>query len=501
MSTQITKPTVGGDAGSWGAKNNAALDALAAAQVTPTAVMTAAHAAVAGEMVLSDASAGTFTHIVPTAAAAGMRVGYKKVDTSVNAVILQLQGSDVFNRAGGGQSLTLRVPGHGVTLTSAGGGVWTVDSSDIPLAQTDLRYANTLVNPNALSAWKAGLASRDTARCNILWIGDSITQGYNAGTPAARFVQRATKQLAAKYPVQAGNPAGGYWYPAQYITSPDNVPTLTGTNSQAYYGGPGLSSVVWSVTNGSIQWTVQGTSAKVTFMNDSGGDYNYLQTLDTVAGGGGSILQQTGSTILTTKTFTFAGGSGSHTLKIAQTGGVGHMRIAGVQVFDGDETVGIYSINGGHSTISASVWVGNDASFNGTGQSWMAAAGALYTPSLIVINLGVNDYLSSLSDSPTFKANLQTIIAKYRLGAPNCSYLLVANYEPYAGSATLEPWQNYVSAMRSVAMDDPTVAFYDLSRIMPVSDTTNALGLYHTDKVHPGVKGHQFIADQLANIL
>src|SRR5215467_6737855 len=60
----------------------------------------------------------------------------------------------------------------------------------------------------ALTPWFAGLSNRLTARCNVVCLGDSVTEGVHAqGPPATGFQNRWLARLAdglrARYPTQA----------------------------------------------------------------------------------------------------------------------------------------------------------------------------------------------------------------------------------------------------------------------------------------------------------
>ncbi len=380
-----------------------------------------------------------------------------------------------------------------------------VDSDSIAKAITSSAVSRSVVvNSKALTAWRAALASRSTTQATILAVGDSITEGYSATTRADKWTNRLQQQLAARYPVPAGNPAGGMWYPAWAAAAPDVAPTLGGTSSNQFYAGPGLSSVLWSSSSGStITFTVQGTSCKVWLVcPPTLGSLNATWSVDGGATTGFTVPQQAGTTLLQGRTIPL-GASGSHTVAIAYTGGFGHLQVAGVDVYDGEETVGVHVINGGHVTTTAKIWVDND-NLNAPGQSWMQASAALANPDLVLINLGVNDYLSGTTDAQTYMRNIQTIIAKHRLGAPNASYALVANYETdpnSSGAHPILPWSAYVNALYNLIAVDPTVALIDLTKFMPQTFAASTYGLYLGDNVHPNTIGNQMMADILTDAL
>jgi hypothetical protein len=115
--------------------------AARAKRLVPTAVKTAAYTLAANDLVLVDASAGTVPITVPASLAAGTVWGVKVVNLGTGYTVpVTLSGSETFNRASGGTSTLLAVNGHDINVEVQAGGVHLIESSDVPLAQTDLRY-------------------------------------------------------------------------------------------------------------------------------------------------------------------------------------------------------------------------------------------------------------------------------------------------------------------------------------------------------------------------
>lgn len=112
--------------------------------LVPTAVKTSSYTAVAGDLIPVDATSGAVAIQLPTAPADRTRIMVKKVDSSTNLVTINRGGSDVFNTAGGGTSLTLTLQfqASGLQYASASG-IWFVVSDDLALSRLDSRYSNT----------------------------------------------------------------------------------------------------------------------------------------------------------------------------------------------------------------------------------------------------------------------------------------------------------------------------------------------------------------------
>jgi Cu/Ag efflux protein CusF len=108
--------------------------------LTPTATKTTTYTAAAQDLVLTDATSGAFAVTLPTAPADKTMVEVKKIDSSANAVTITCGGSDTFTV--GGTTLALAVQGHAATVRyQASTSKWITVSNDVPLTQSDLRYA------------------------------------------------------------------------------------------------------------------------------------------------------------------------------------------------------------------------------------------------------------------------------------------------------------------------------------------------------------------------
>lgn len=161
-------------------------DVLAAQGFTPTAVKSAAYTAAPGDFVPVDTTGGAVAITLPKTPADKTRVGVKMViQGGTNATTVVTSGTDVFNKIGGGTTLTLSLVNQAAILQyNALTGVWYVQSTDVPLSQTDTRYAQV---SNNLS----DLPSPSTARTN-LGLGSFATKstgvlGTDITSPAVDF--------------------------------------------------------------------------------------------------------------------------------------------------------------------------------------------------------------------------------------------------------------------------------------------------------------------------
>jgi hypothetical protein len=110
--------------------------------------VTAAHTsgtwpAVPGSLVKAGISGGSWTLQFPSAPQVNTIIGAKvmvNATGNANTLTVACQGSDTFEKAGGGTSVTLSLPLQAAAW-QYNGGYWTRVSDDLPLGQLDLRYA------------------------------------------------------------------------------------------------------------------------------------------------------------------------------------------------------------------------------------------------------------------------------------------------------------------------------------------------------------------------
>jgi hypothetical protein len=123
---------------------NAAWQAAAAtgtALLSQTAVKTSAYTATANQVIPVSTTSGNVTVTLPDAPASGTLLAVKHViQGGTNTVTVTCAGSDVFNKSGGSTTETLSLVNQGLLLQYQSG-IWVVLSDDLPLADTDARYA------------------------------------------------------------------------------------------------------------------------------------------------------------------------------------------------------------------------------------------------------------------------------------------------------------------------------------------------------------------------
>lgn len=135
--------------------------------LVPTAVKTGAYNAAANDFIPCDTTSAGFTVTLPTAPADGTGIGVKHVvQGGTNVVTISAGGSDVFNKAGGGTSLTLGSQNRSVRLQyKASSAIWYVLTNDLgTILTTDLPSSVVLTsgsysNPAWITSISGGIVS------------------------------------------------------------------------------------------------------------------------------------------------------------------------------------------------------------------------------------------------------------------------------------------------------------------------------------------------------
>jgi hypothetical protein len=159
--------------------------------LVPAGVKTTAYTAVAADYVPVDTTGGNVTVTLPTAPPNLTLVGVKQVvQGGANTVTITCGGSAVFNKAGGGTSLTLALLNQGALLQyAATPGIWYVLADDLALSALDTRYST----PAALTAAVGVESTRATTAEGLLAPKASPAL---TGTPTAPTAAALTSSTA-----------------------------------------------------------------------------------------------------------------------------------------------------------------------------------------------------------------------------------------------------------------------------------------------------------------
>jgi lysophospholipase L1-like esterase len=359
------------------------------------------------------------------------------------------------------------IPGSGtVALTGAG--------------SATLSGSGSSAVPGAMEVWRTALSNRNAAPATALFIGDSVTEGQGASARANRWIDVLRGNLRADLPTVGTTGGYGYvptWYAVYAPDSPwptsHRSTTGTVTDLQQNPGdtndknlGLRHSSLAAGAT---VSFTVTGTSADVWWQQGYG---SFTVQVD---GGTATTVNTAGGTQgYPARTTISLGASGSHTVLITATTAV---RVAGLMVYDGDESKGIRFMDAGHVGFFSDSYLGA-----GMQQAWALAA-----PDLVVIELGANDCIYNHFLPAGTKANVVSLIGQIRAAVGKPVSIAVVIFNGAISSSSGQPWTAYRTALASIATDDPTVQVIDWGTISATA----------SDGAHPNNTGYLQIANAM----
>lgn len=348
-----------------------------------------------------------------------------------------------------------------------------------------------------LTAWKTALANWGTAKAQVVVVGDSISEGSDAGIIQARWQTVLQDVLRDRLGVVEG--ADFPFIPTMEATSATGMPAVVeGNVTLDQNWGFGWRTGVIRDT-GKLTFTFTGTSAAIMYARQGA-----TGVMRVVVDGGAPVLVNTNSVT------TGLGGSdavlwgtgalaaGVHTVVVTRDVSSGTDQtpfVQGLLTYNGDETSGIRIIDAAHSGYRSA---NMDATrTRTTAKAVMAAGGA----SLVVIAMGTNDTLYATTQVE-YKANINRMIAAMRTEGYAGSFLLIHWYKTSA--ETEATWAPYGQTLAEIAAADPSIAYLNMRKHMPdlPSPYTDVAGLgLFAGNLHPNATGHGWIAQTLASVL
>lgn len=336
-----------------------------------------------------------------------------------------------------------------------------------------------------LLGFRVALANRATAACDILVVGDSVAEGSGASLRASRWTNQLLAALRRNYSV--ANVPGGTGYQGAWSTPTwADAVTESGTVTHQTNGMGHRSSVLGA--GASLTFNSEQATGFTLHLNRSGTD-----AVSVSVDGGTATNITAGPTGEYRQTF-----SGQlrqvHSVVVTQT--AGSPEVEGVMWFDRDESVGIRLWDSSKGGSKARDWSANSP---GGSSAWLTAAVAsAITPSLLIIELGLNDALAY--NAATFQTYVQQIVTDARAQWANVPVLLIGTYQPPSRQSGLsDTWASYGAALQTIADADPAIAYLDLMRRIG-SIPTDVYG-FMFDTTHPSSKGHAYYAQCVLDFL
>ena len=364
-----------------------------------------------------------------------------------------------------------------------------------PYVDQDPANQAGLLGTAGITQLAAAIADRNSARCDIAIIGDSVTEGNGATTFTGRWIANANRAIRNAYPTTANGTAGGLGF----------IP-IASTGETTY---------TWPVTGpadnyigiGPVRWCKNGQSSAATYTWTAPAGTTSVKIMYYDSSASGSFTWQINSGSTTTIT---NGGTGDGKLSadIAITSGQvltlawasGNCFIEGIVHYASDESSGITLHGCGHygwnSGTGTSGWLQT-----GPGYDWRPATAALASAA-VGIMLGINDCQSTggdftASQYQTAMSNLITYL-QGNASLANLPLLLIAEYQPDVTTVDPGGWPAYVAALRSLAAANSNTHVIDLSYRMPSVASDFDSGALYYDSVHPSNLGHALVGEIIA---
>lgn len=361
---------------------------------------------------------------------------------------------------------------------------------DVPVSRENL----ALSGYSELRPWYAALANRGNRLVNVGLMGGSIAEGYPVTSFDKTIGQRLAALLTAHHPTPGLTTRG-----RGFIGVPTAVTLGTGW-PQAYTGGTFDDVTTFSFGAKHRYWFTASGSDKVVHTVGPDGLTSFdIRTMAGTGGnatggyykinGGSSVAFNTfnATTILRTVTVTGTLAAGS-TIEVGRTAGT--LIFTGITEYNGDELKGIHVHNFGHASYSAAQW----AAVNGT-PNWVNSIASFNLDLLVMQDFGLNDGWTGNGNKTAaqFKTSLLALIAQLRAGSITCPIVLAADYDMSDVLTLVNPWSQYVTAMREIAAADSTIVFLDHSVRMPAHNAAATYGLYNGGDIHGNPNGAAYL--------
>lgn len=342
----------------------------------------------------------------------------------------------------------------------------------------------------SLVTWFSVLANRDFGLAKILVLSDSNGEGAGAsGVIENRWIGKLRTLLAARMPT-AGLSSGGQYLPAAWaggLTIPDPA-TISGGPATGDVYGLGFRTVRLWDSDDQVTWLISGTSFKIAYVQAPSAATFQVR----IDGGSWTSVTRSQGAILASRFWTSPTlTDGAHTIDVKWESGDATL-VEGIWIFKNDESKGIQVLDGSHGGYGVGEFVGS------TRWAYLQQSIAAYSPRLIIIGLGLNNWAWGNMTPAVFKTRLQTLVTGSRAAATRASVVILIPHKSTPG-APIADWSEYVTAAEEVAeMYDDTISINLTERLPDL--VGDALGLY-ADTAHYSNRGHQLVADIVATAI
>jgi len=352
---------------------------------------------------------------------------------------------------------------------------------------------------NSLAKARAALRPYQAARarvkggigtCDVLVIGTSLSESGSNGTVTASisYVNRWQNVWRDMERAKLGQTNGGVTFlPADWGTTavtptPYSSEAGTWANKRQNFG-LGCRTAE-ATTTASKTYTQTCTGFDIFYSGWSSGGTMYYK----IDGGSAVTFSTTNATLASGKVRSVTGLSDAeHTIEVGWSSG-SNIYFEGVAFYRGDETVGFRVWDGARSSASTTNFAESLA------PNWWPVV-ATIQPDLVVIELGINEVLVSVS-AATYKSRIEAMIASIRSRTTVDPPIVLMSVWA-SGAQSNGVYAPFATAMREIAASDANVLYFDgNSRTYPTEaeSLANANGLLESDHLHANQSGSALLA-------
>ncbi|MGB3330811.1 MAG: SGNH/GDSL hydrolase family protein [Thermomicrobiales bacterium] len=335
-----------------------------------------------------------------------------------------------------------------------------------------------------LRRFHRALAKVDTEPCDVLVIGDSISEGLQSASRSTRYIRRLLAGLRAAY--QPSGVAGGEGYLPVYYQGATPAPAFVkvGSPTASTYGLGRRSYFLNAAGQTLTASGLTATGLDIYYTKSTGGTFSYA-----VDGGAATNVVVNGSTSDGNVIQIRSLAPGTHSVQLAWVSG--SAGVDGVMVYNGDEAAGIRLWDGARA--------GSTAAYFLTNTTWMDCITTIQ-PDLVIIYLGTNDRGADNTPPDVYRTQMETLIASVRAKTTVAPSIVLINPVTTGGLATW-PWSDYQQQLRDLVTHDGDIALFDAADRFGQDSWTGGMDLLNADKTHWSDTGNQFGANALTRFL
>lgn len=359
-----------------------------------------------------------------------------------------------------------------------------------------VRLLSALAVPPQLPALRplhAAIAKRNTAPAEIVWWGDSVSEGTTINDPKLVASYLWQEMMRGAFPLQVPVRGGRGYVSAFYQGGVPITPWTVdlsansgGTSVAIVDATGGLGAKGYALRFGAaLQITEELTDFDVHYTKESFGT-GFTVWVDGVQQGG--TISTNAASITGGFIQSYTGFSpGEHIVRIQADSSGFNAVINGATFFYGDKNKGIHVYNAAKNGASAS------ASFGVEHYRSLATL----QPDCVIVQLITNDAIF-LSSPATYKTNLITNFTNITSAMGSKPFTLIGLTVPepnnvFVGGAL---WPTYVQAMKEALEGFSNSLFVNMADFMGPTVLGDPYFLW-SDTVHPNITGHQMWADRL----